>query len=779
LLAINKPIFMADLPHSVNESEHRYRVLFNDNPLPMWVCDRETLAFLDVNTATVKTYGYSREEFLAMNVKDIRPPECIPQLLEDLKHLDENFKAVMVHQRKDGSHLNVEITRHPIQYGDREAILVLANDLTEKLRAQQSVAVANEVLNTVAAFVLMADSTASITYVSPSISALGYDPSEVLGDGWWNLTRPDNAERERTKRLMSEIAQGKTPVSRTPYETTVQCKDGSWKWILWQDSAQIPGFVIGVGQDITERKTTQEALERSEARLRKVVESNVVGVNFSNLKGGLIDANDAFLNLIGFTREDLRSGVLRWDLITPPEYAEVDSRAIAELKASGFCRPIEKEYIRKDGSRVPVLLGVAMLPDSANECVCIVVDLSEQKRLEQERQALHQELIQSHKMEAVGQLAGGIAHDFNNILNVIGGYTELMVSKLPHGDPLCRNADRVLTATKRAADLVAQLLAFSRKQMLTTRVLNLNFVIGDILEMLRRLIREDIQLVFCPAPGLGLVSADQSQIEQVIINLTVNARDAMRQGGELRIATRNVRVEPSGSGVPGLQPGDYVNVTVSDTGCGMDKETMARIFEPFFTTKEFGLGTGLGLSTVYGIVKQSGGEIVVESEPGRGATFAIYLPKSDVDQPAPVLSSEPQVGTLHGRETILVVEDEEALRDATSEYLERLGYKVLTARDGEEALKIATRYPGELDLVITDLIMPRLSGRAVRERLLRLRPGVKVIFMSGYADESGETAIASLDVPLLRKPFLLRDLGRLVRKVVDSEVADNKSVSGR
>jgi PAS domain S-box-containing protein len=745
----------------------------------MWVCDRNTLAFLDVNTAAIKTYGYSREEFLAMNVKDIRPPESVPELLEDLKHLDENRKSIMVHQCKDGSLLHAEITRHPVQYGDRQAVLVLANDLTEKIRAQQSVAVANEVLNTVAAFVLMADSTASITYVSPSISALGYEPSEVLGDGWWNLTRPDLAERDRTKQLMSDIAQGKVPASRTPYETAVQCKDGSWKWILWQDSAQIPGFVIGVGQDVTERKTTQEALERSEARLRKLVESNVVGVNFSDINGRLIDANDAFLNLIGFTREELQAGALRWDVITAPEYADIDHRAIADLKESGVCRPIEKEYIHKNGSRVPVLLGVAMLPGSATECVCIVVDLSERKRLEQERQALHQELIQSHKMEAVGQLAGGIAHDFNNILNVIGGYTELMASKLPAGDPLCRNADRVLTATKRAADLVAQLLAFSRKQMLTTCVLNLNFVIDDILEMLRRLIREDIQLIFSPAPDLRMVSADRSQIEQVIINLTVNARDAMRQGGELRISTRNVCVEPSNSSIPGLQPGEYVNLTVSDSGCGMDKETISRIFEPFFTTKEFGLGTGLGLSTVYGIVKQSGGEIQVESEPGRGATFAIYLPKSNVDQPAPVMSQEPQVETLHGRETILVVEDEEALRDAACEYLERLGYKVLTARDGEEALRVATRYPGELELLITDLVMPRLSGRAVRERLLRLRPGVKVIFMSGYAEESGEDVIASQDVPLLRKPFMLRDLGRLVRTVVDSEVADNKSVPGR
>jgi CheY-like chemotaxis protein len=238
-------------------------------------------------------------------------------------------------------------------------------------------------------------------------------------------------------------------------------------------------------------------------------------------------------------------------------------------------------------------------------------------------------------------------------------------------------------------------------------------------------------------------------------------------------------VGPSGSNISSLQPGEYVNFTVSDTGCGMDKNTMARIFEPFFTTKEFGLGTGLGLSTVYGIVKQSGGEILVESELGRGAIFAIYLPKSEAGQAAPAISQEPQGETLHGTETILVVEDEEALREATSEYLERLGYKVLTARDGEEALAIATRYPGDLELLITDLVMPRLSGRSVCERLLRLRPGLKAIFMSGYTDELGEGSISGQDVPFLRKPFLLRDLGKLVRKVVDSEVGDNKSVPGR
>jgi CheY-like chemotaxis protein len=377
----------------------------------------------------------------------------------------------------------------------------------------------------------------------------------------------------------------------------------------------------------------------------------------------------------------------------------------------------------------------------------------------------------------VGQLAGGIAHDFNNILNVIGGYTELMMNKLPGGDPLSRNAERVLAAAKRAADLVAQLLAFSRKQMLTTRVLNLNAVIGDILEMLRRLIREDVHLVFSPAPDLNLVSADQTQIEQVVINLTVNARDAMRDGGELKIETMNVKVASPG-GVLSLSPGEYASIVVSDTGCGMDKDTLARIFEPFFTTKEFGLGTGLGLSTVYGIVKQSGGEILVESDPGHGSTFTIYLPKT-VEQPSPGNIHETATRIMQGGETILVVEDEEALRDATREYLEGLGYTVLTARDGEEALEIAMRYPGSLQLLITDLVMPRLSGRSVRERLVRLRPGLKAIFMSGYTEDMDQTATPEQNIPFLRKPFLLRELGKLVREVVDSEAGVDRKIPAR
>src|SRR5579871_1308987 len=325
-------------------SELRYRALFDDNPLPMWVYNRETLRFVDVNNAAIQTYGFSCEEFLEMSVLAIRPEEHISNFLKYLESAGEDDSNITLHRTKEGRILNVEVTRRVLQPGGKE-VLVLANDLTEKLQAQQSLALAIEVLNTVAAFVLIADSTGRITYVSPSIAALGYGPPEVLGDGWWNLTRPEEEERRRTKQEIASIALGRIPVSRTPYETVVQCKDGSLKCVLWQDSAQIPGFVIGVGQDITERKATEEALARSEARFRRLVESNVVGVNFSSINGPVFEANDAYLNLIGYTRAELESGKLRWDKITPPEYRPIDEQAVEDLRLRGVCPPIEKEYI--------------------------------------------------------------------------------------------------------------------------------------------------------------------------------------------------------------------------------------------------------------------------------------------------------------------------------------------------------------------------------------------------------------------------------------------------
>ena len=735
----------------------------------MWVCDRATLKVLDVNSAAIRAYGYSRQDFLKMTLLDLQLAPGFQELHTEITAAPGK-KSIAIHRKKGDSICTVEMTTSAIHFHGAPALLFAINDVTERMQTQRTLIVSNELLNTFAAFVLVADANGRITYAAPSVAALGYEPGELLGDGWWDVTRPNAEDGDRERQHIARLARGEEIPARTPYETTIRCKDGSTRWVLWQDSADIPGSVIGVGHDITARKTTELALAKSEARLRKLVDSNVVGVCFTNLDGRILEANEAFLKLIGYSFEDLRSGKLRWDSITPPEFEELDRRAIVELKSQGFCIPFEKEYLAKNGARIPVLLGGAMLPGSDEESVCIVVDLSSRRRLENERRALHEELIQSQKMEAIGQLAGGIAHDFNNILNVIGGYSELIIDKMAEEDPLRRSAERVLIATKRAADLTAQLLAFSRKQILQKIVLDLNSVVSELLDMLRRLIREDIQLIFSPGANLHLVHADKIQVEQVLINLTVNARDALPQGGEIKIETRNVSVTQTNR-IGGLAPGEYACIAVADNGFGMDKETLERIFEPFFTTKEIGHGTGLGLSTVYGIIKQSGGEILAESEPGAGSLFRVYLP-----QAARTLEAAPQPEVSKpgswGGETILLVEDEDSLRDAAQEYLESLGYTVLTAANGLEALEISARYTGEVALLLTDIVLPRLGGRLVRERIQEMRPGIKTIFISGYAEDMSPDLVTAPRTPFLQKPFLLRMLGKLVSEVL----ADKTSI---
>jgi signal transduction histidine kinase/ActR/RegA family two-component response regulator len=387
-----------------------------------------------------------------------------------------------------------------------------------------------------------------------------------------------------------------------------------------------------------------------------------------------------------------------------------------------------------------------------------------------ERRKLESELQQAQKMDAIGRLAGGVAHDFNNLLLVISAYAELMLDSLADGHPLRRNVAEIMAASRRAADLTRQLLAFGRKQMQLLQVLDLNTVIGEIATMLPRLIGEDIQLVFVPGQDLGKIKADPVQIEQVVMNLAANARDAMPGGGTLNIETATVRVDESyvqrHSIVP---PGDYVLLTVTDSGQGIAAEHVAHIFEPFYTTKEAGKGTGLGLATVYGIVKQNGGFVWVYSEPGLGTTFKIYLPRvQSLDREVPIaklVESSPR-----GCETLLLVEDETSVRQASRQFLVQSGYTVLEAKDGEDALRISREHCGPIHLMITDVVMPRMGGPRLAERLADERPAMKVVFVSGYA-ENTVLQHGKIDVTkrFLQKPFSLKTLARKVREVLTSD----------
>ena len=511
-------------------------------------------------------------------------------------------------------------------------------------------------------------------------------------------------------------------------------------------------------------RAAQENLRRSEANFRSLVTNAPYGICSCDSTGKILDANPAFLELLGLSSPGDVIGQHIFSL-----YADSEQWFdLADyLRSSAPFQGLTAEWKRKTGTTVVRVSGRAVSNGRKDGVVFEIFaeDVTE-------RRVLEQQLRQSQKMEAVGRLAGGIAHDFNNLLMVISGYSEFLLERLG-GEPHLRGpAQEIASASERASSLTRQLLAFSRKQMLAPRIVNLNDIATENLKMLTRMIGEDIDLVMTPAKNLWAVRADAGQIEQVIMNLAVNARDAMPSGGKLTIETANISLDEEYARVHApLRSGDYVMVSITDTGAGMDAETQSHIFEPFFTTKGT-KGTGLGLSTVYGIVKQSGGYIWVYSEVSRGTTFKIYLPRvPSVEEPAvhaltaPVQFQKVEPGT----ETILLVEDEANLRYLARQYLEKQGYRVIEAADGAVAMQIAVAHEGIIHLLLTDVIMPGMNGRELAQRISEIRPNAKVLYMSGYTENViGQDGTLDAGVRLLQKPFNLRDLKSKVREVLDA-----------
>ena len=448
--------------------------------------------------------------------------------------------------------------------------------------------------------------------------------------------------------------------------------------------------------------------------------------------------------------------------MTPPEYHNSDRQAVDQLRNAGVAAPWEKEFFRKDGSRVSVLIGVTTLATKEEdiECISFVIDISERKQLEVQ-------LRQAQKMEAIGRLAGGVAHDFNNLLAVILGYSDVVLDALPPDHPAVKKVEMIRKVGTSAADLTRQLLSFSRQQMLQPRVLNLRDIVEGTQGLLSRLIGDDIQMSTSLEPSLGYVKADPGQIEQVLVNLIVNARDAMPQGGRVRIEAHNVVLDDSYvEAHKPVIPGPYVMLAVEDAGCGMDQKTQSRVFDPFFTTKEVGKGTGLGLATVYGIVKQSGGYNWVYSELGQGTIFKVYLPR--VEQYAQETEpTEPVQLITQNCETILLAEDSASLREMAREYLKSVGYTVLEAASGAEALQKASDFHGTIHLLLTDVIMPAMSGPELAGQMTSLRPGIKIIFTSGYTDDAiARQGVLDPAVPFIQKPYRPKALARKIREVL-------------
>jgi len=559
--------------------------------------------------------------------------------------------------------------------------------------------------------------------------------------------------------------------------------------------------------EIVERKRAEEELQRAYARLRTLFDHRIdgIGIVIANTEGDILEANDYFLKMLGSRREELKAGKIRWNEITPPEWTGVDKIALAQLRERGVADPQEKEYLRRDGTRVPIFLTAAMLPGQGNEALVLVLDITERKRTEAalrrtynelekrvqertselarantelkeeivKRERTEQQLLQAQKLESMGVLTGGIAHDFNNILGPIIINSEMVLSDHPEGPGVRSNLELILASSLRGRDLVRQMLLFSRKSEKKQELITLSPIIKETFKLLRSSVPTTIQMELQLKTESDTVYADPSQIQQVIMNLCTNAAYAMRgTTGSIDISLDNIRFGPMDLPEPDMQPGDYLILSVKDTGAGMDEEVRTRVFEPFFTTKPVEEGTGLGLSVVYGIVKSHRGSIKVYSEPGRGSVFRVYLPKSE---PGILKKAETLKPVPRGSERILFVDDEELIVHSVRNMLQRLGYKITALNDSREALKLFSADPSQFDLVMTDQTMPFMTGEDLGKELMRIRSDIPVILCTGYADFiSSEKATAMGFQGFIMKPFTVREGAELVRHVLDQKQPSNE-----
>ena len=767
--------FVADIrvrkqaEQALHESEQRYRVLFETNPMPSWVFDRETLRILAVNDEAVRRYGYSREEFLGLTIADVQPHEDVPALLESLRTIPEGFHKAGTwrHRKKDGTIITVEISRHPLSWQGRSAELAVMNDVSERLQAEQALRESELRFRQLAenmreVFFLVDSQFQETLYISPAYEDIWGRSRQTLYDSPRSFVEAVPVEDQG--RLFTNIAQaqeGKTP---DDIEFRVVRPDGTTRWVLARsvpvrnERGQVYR-IAGVVSDVTERKRAEELIRQ----LSQAVEQSPAGVVITDTAGTIQYINRKASELTGYTVAEAvgkNPRIFKSGKTPPGAYRELWETVTGGREWHGLL-----ENQRKDGRlwwNAATISPIRNAEGTVTHFLAIQQDVTDQRLLEDQ-------LRQAQKMEAVGRLAGGVAHDFNNLLTVISSYSELLLGDLPAADPRRADLEEIRKAAGGAAALTRQLLAFSRKQVLQPTVLDLNAVVAGADKMLKRLIGEDIDLVSVLSPDVGAVRADAGQVEQVIMNLAVNARDAMPEGGKLTIETANLELDATYTDQHrAVSPGAYVLLSVSDTGTGMDEHTKARVFEPFFTTKEQGKGTGLGLATVYGIVKQSGAFIWVYSELGRGTTFKIYFPRVEDVASAPAAPTAPE--SLRGTETVLVAEDAAAVRAVIQQVLASHGYQVLEAADGRSALELGARHEGPVHLLVTDVVMPEMSGRQLADRLQERRPTLKVLFVSGYTDDAiVRHGILEPGIAFLQKPFTPEALARKVREALDDK----------
>jgi PAS domain S-box-containing protein len=772
----------ADAEAALTRSEQRFRALVEHSSDVITLLDAGGRIVYSSHSLS-PTLGYAPGEKTGHHVFDLIHPEdratAEPLFREVLQQPDRVARVELRIQHKDGSWRDLEVVAaNRLQDAAVGAIVVNYHDVSERKGAQEQLRRTTEFLSQAQAVAQIGSwewdiATDVITWTDETYRIFGLErvAGPISYERYLALIHPEDrdAVTETVRRALE---------TREPFEIDHRIirPDGGVRFLygrgaIVSDRAGRSVRLIGAVLDITGRKEAEAALRRANDRLQAVVQSAPLAILSFDAEGIVQTWNPAAERLFGW----MASEVIGRMLPIVPEELEEQCREARRRVMQGE-RLSERELVRKrkDGTSVTVNRVAAPLHDAdgrATGILGLIEDVTSVKRLEQQ-------FFQAQKMEAVGRLAGGVAHDFNNLLTAILGSTDLLLETLPSDHPGREDGLETRKAALRAADLTRQLLAFSRQQVLAPQVLNLNDVVANMDRMLRRLLGEDIDLRTLLRDDVGAVRADPGQLEQVVMNLAVNARDAMPRGGTLTIETTNVALDETYATEHSVVvPGAYVMLAVSDTGTGMDAATKTRAFEPFFTTKPKGKGTGLGLATVYGIVKQSGGYIWVYSEPGQGTTFKTYLPRVDAPMEPPSAAPVP-TGSLRGSETILVVEDQEQVRKLTSKMLEARGYHVLLAASGPEALRIGSQWEAgrlaersakDIDLLVTDVVMPGMSGREVALLLAPAHPRMKVLYVSGYPDESiALHGVLESGLAFLQKPFTAEALARKVREVLDS-----------
>jgi len=778
--------------------------LFQNSPDPLIISDASFRAQC-VNQEFQRMFGYSAAQILGKSIGDLIFPadraaesKWIAQCLERGEHITLETQR----RCKDGSLLDVSVSSAPLIIdGQTVAFYAIYSDISERKRAEAlssalySIAEKASATQDLQQFFAAIHGIVDELMCARNFSIAIQDPeSQLLSFPYFvDEQEPAPAPAKPASGLVEYVLRTGEPLLCTPQLAQQMQQRGKielnaptplqWLGVPLKVNHHILGALVLksyskntrfrerdkdvltlISQQLAaaiDRKRNEQALRRSEVRYRSLVQTAVYGIYRSSLEGHFLDVNPALIGMLGYNSAiDVLSLDPQKDVfVDPAEYTSL----VDEFRRTGRMDGFEVRWKRKDAAIITVRISgraVAGGDEPSDVLEAIAEDITE-------RRVLEDQFRQAQKMEAVGRLAGGIAHDFNNLLMVISGYTEVLLDQLALGHPLHSKAEAIQQASDRATTLTRQLLAFSRKQLLELKVIDVNAIVADMQRLLRPLIGEDIELTTSLAPAVGCTRADAGQLEQVIMNLVVNAKDAMPSGGKICIRTASVTLDDSYRPENTyIKNGPYVMIAVSDNGQGMDRETQARIFEPFFTTKEKGKGTGLGLSTVYGIIKQSGGYVFVQSEIGRGTVFTIYFPR--VDEPSEAIGATPvALAAVGGTETVLLVEDEDSVRQLVRETLESRGYRVLEAANGNAALDLAANHADPIHLVITDVIMPGLSGHELVQQLQPTRPGLKVLYLSGYAQDAfPSTAAVDSQKTFLQKPFTLQSLSRKVREIL-------------